>query len=174
METNLEEQCNVCEAPAGAPCEPTCTEAPPAPVFPDGINEDDVRFASIIRGAMLMLAQSVDGETTKAKNYVEMTFAWDNGIATQLPFRRAALTFFREGGLSPHQRAELACSEALDAKSNLDNALDRISDLIRRAMDAERKLVRMAVIAREGFSRGWDGLDAKERLDEIATLEVRS
>ena len=30
---------------------------------------------------------------------------------------------------------------------------------------------RLVELAREGFSRGWDGLDARDRLDEIQRLE---
>jgi hypothetical protein len=52
-----------------------------------------------------------------AKNYVEMRVNWDEALAPGLPFRKAAITFFREGAKSPGglvAEALAARNEALD------------------------------------------------------------
>lgn len=74
-----------------------------------------------LESMLCLLAMSV-ADPGAAKNYVEMTFGWDEGALPQIPFRKVAVVFYREGGKSPHALAEEAIAER-------DEALQRLADI---------------------------------------------
>lgn len=81
--------------------------------------------AGALESMLNMLAMSVS-DPGAAKNYVEFGFHWDEGAFPQVPFRRATVTFLRDGGLTPHERAEQAIKELDKANEKLAN-LERTS-----------------------------------------------
>lgn len=72
-----------------------------------------------LQNMCVLLARGIK-DPGAARNYVEMQFSWDEGVMAQLPFRKVAVAFFRDGGLSPHQRAE---EQAEIARATLDQLL---------------------------------------------------
>jgi hypothetical protein len=55
---------------------------------------------------------------------------------------------------------------------NFDEAKKMVKEVLRAQVAELRTRLRRAIaLAREGFSRGWDKLDKKERLDELVALE---
>lgn len=54
---------------------------------------------------------------------------------------------------------------------NFDEAKKMAREVLRaRVAELKTRLARAVELAREGFSRGWDKLDKKERLDELQRL----
>ena len=54
-----------------------------------------------------------------AKNFVEVKMDWSDGVLPNMPFRKVALHFYREGGKSPGDVAK----DAIDARKAVENEL---------------------------------------------------
>lgn len=113
--------CEVCSAPPGAWCFLGCNEAPPPNTDP--FREDAIAMAGMLNGIMTMLHLKVE-DPGAAKNYVQFEMNWTREGLKALPFDRAIITFCRPGGLTPHDRAEVACRDALDARVEMEQ-MDR-------------------------------------------------
>lgn len=103
-----------------------------------------------LSSALTMLARDMR-DPGAAKNYVELQFSWDDGILPQLPFRRATVTFYRDGGMSPHQRAEAEIAEARRERDEAREGCARLkeeADLLDGAL-RQARAERDRVLARE-------------------------
>lgn len=97
-------------------------------------------------GSMIsMLARDVR-DPGAAKNCVEMRFAWDEGALPQMPFRKAALLFYRDGGKSPLELVTEAQNQLSDEKWRLSTAL---SERDEARSEIERLQVEVGILRSE-------------------------
>lgn len=83
-----------------------------------------------------------------ARNFAEMTFSWDEGILPQMPFRRAAVIFYREGGKSPAEllieerdRADLTEAQLTEVTAQLEVVKHDREKFMRDLSRTEHRLV---------------------------------
>jgi hypothetical protein len=72
-----------------------------------------VELTKTFEGMIALLARDARAADA-ARNYVELRMDWDPGLNPKLPFHRVAITFYRDGGLSPHERAEKVVQDMRD------------------------------------------------------------
>lgn len=181
LATPPNEECGVCQSPPGEWCEPGCAEAPRPGHDPGKPTQE--QMGNLIADAITMLNASIDDENTKARNYVELNMDWPNGAIKGLPFSRVSLTFYRDGGLSPHQRATIALNEALDAKADVAMSNTRYNRLAEASFEDQKRIsVLKAALKLEagmivdGIARdlnGRSGFDL-DNLDDETKLEIKN
>lgn len=85
-------------------------------------------------GPAAMLAAAVDmlahnSTISPAKNFVEMSFTWDEGMLPKVPCRRATVTLYRDAGKTPGQMVTQLTKELQEVKAKLEVAEHAITDL---------------------------------------------
>lgn len=86
-------------------------------------------FGDLLRDTIAILAIGVQNGSP-IKNYLEMRLEWDEGILPDIPFRKVALTFYRDGGISPHQAR-------VNAEREIDNA-ERVTAAVMASAHIEK------------------------------------
>lgn len=81
-----------------------------------------------LKDMITMLAMHVE-DPGAAKNYVEFTMNWDEGVLAKLPFRQVAVIFYRDGGKSPHTMLKDARAELDDANAQVTRVEQRLDEI---------------------------------------------
>lgn len=85
---------------------------------------------------MINALRCVATDPGAAKNYVEISFKWDEALAPELPFKHVSVVFRRPGAKSPGELVK----EALEAR---DAACDLVEDLLQGSFVSREELERL-------------------------------
>lgn len=140
-------------------------------------------------GSMIaMIAKGIE-DPGAAKNFVSLGFSWDAGILPTMPFRKAEVVFYRDGGKSPAQVASEAVSRAQTAEEVARCAREERDVALAKVTPATNEIVgrfysnRVEHMARRGESHmhlnasligtRFDRVEIHMSFDEHTTLEAR-